>query len=404
MAKQKKRLAGYIQQIGEGAWRLFVSDGFDAQGDRIRPNKTFKGTEKQAEIALAKFIADVKRSEYEKPKKMICRDLFRKWLDTYGKFNLKHSTLETFERYLTKRVAPTFIGTIQVDKLSSSDFYKLYNELREEYCYSNKTLLQIHRIMHSAFTSAMTWQELRLKTHPMTGVIAPVPKKKKIVRIKEEEAIHFLQTALRHAPFWFFTFLCVVFTSGLRKSEVLGLRKMDILAEQNKLSVWQNVVRVKGKGLALETPKSGEPRTVPIPYDTIHLLQLFIEKLEKERGVLKDSDLIFSTATGKPKSPTDVAHYMKEFRERHNLPDLTIHGGRHSYASILINKGLSLKEVSKLLGHSTTQITDINYTEVWEEKEEAAMEKLNGIIPNLKEKDEPQRKDNIIQFPRRMVK
>lgn len=404
MAKQKKRLAGYIQQTGEGAWRLFVSDGFDAQGDRIRPNKTFKGTEKQAEIALAKFIADVKRNEYEKPKKMICRDLFRKWLDTYGKFNLKNSTFETFERYLMKRVAPTFLGTVQVDKLSSSDFYNLYNVLREEYNYSNKTLLQIHRIMHSAFFNAMSWKELQLKSHPMTGVIAPVPEKKKIVRVKEEEAINFLKTALKHSPFWFFVFLCVVFTSGLRKSEVLGLRKMDILAEQNKLSVWQNIIRVKGKGLVPETPKSGEPRITPVPHDTIQLLQIFIEKLESERGPLKEAAIIFSTRSGKPKSPSDVSHYMKDFREKHNLPDLTIHGGRHSYASILINKGASLKEVSKLLGHSTTQITDITYTEVWEEKEKAAMDKLDGIIPDLEQKEDPQRKDNIIIFPRRMVK
>jgi integrase len=404
MAKKRRHKAGHMRPNGRGGWRFYVSNGFDAKGERIQPTKTFYGSEAQAAVALAKFVADVKREEYEKPQKMICRDLFQKWLDTYGKFNLKSSTYETFERYLMKRVAPTFFGTLQVKKLSSSDFYELYKELREKYDYSNKTLLQIHRILHSAFSNAMSWRELQFKQHPMVGVKAPVPKKKKIVRIKEEEATHFLRTALKHAPFWFFVYLCVVFTSGLRRSEVLGLRKMDILADQNKLSVWQNVVRVKGKGLVLETPKSGEPRITPIPRDVVPLLQIYIKKLEEEKGPLEESALIFPAHDGRPRDPSATSRYMKKFREEHNLPNVTIHGGRHSFASILINKGVSLKELSELLGHSTSQITDITYTEVWEEKKNAVMDKLEGMVPDLEQKDEPPRKDNIIPFPRKRAK
>lgn len=397
---------GYKQKIGENTWRLWVSNGFDAQGNRIRPSMTFHGTERQADEALAMFVADVKRESYKKPDKTICRDLFRRWLDTYGKFNLADSTYETFERYLMNRVCKTFIATVQVQKLNSADFYRLYNELREKYNYSNKTLLQIHRIMHSAFSDAMGWSELQLDRHPMTGVKAPKPEEKPVVRLNEGQAAHFLNTALKHAEFWFFVFISTVFTSGLRRGEVLGLRKMDILKGQNKLSIWQSVYRKKGEGLKFKTPKSGKPRTVSVPRDTIELLLLFIERTEKERGHLKDTDLIFSNEDGSPISPDKVSHMMKDFREKHGLPDITIHGGRHTNATILINKGVSLKEVSEHLGHSTTQITDTIYTEVWEETKQAVADKLEGLIPKLDKPNQEanERKDNVIPFRRKIAK
>lgn len=398
-------MAGYKEPRGENIWLLVVSAGFDAAGKRIKHTKTFKGTPKQADKALALFVADVERNEYEKPTKLIVRDLFRKWLDGYGKFNLKPTTYAGFERYLIKRAAVAEIGennisfgAILVNKLAASDFYALYTYLRVKYKYSNKTLLQIHRIMHSAFKEAMSWTELQMHYHPMLGVKAPVPAEKPIVRIKDKEVIAFLNAALKHAPFWFFVYLAIDFTVGPRRGEICGLRYMDILHDINKVSIWQNFVRVKDKGLIIETPKSGKPRIVSAPQDIIDLIRIYRQRVESEKGPQPDNALLFQHPSGGPVSPDEVSHYMKSFREQYNLPNVTIHGGRHSNAAILINRGASLKEVSEHLGHSTTQITDITYTEVWEEKKKGVADLMNGLIPKLDQPEPEPIKSNVIQF------
>lgn len=404
MAKAKR--VGTKTQLGPDKWRLLVSSGFDAEGNRIRPDKIFHGSERQAEKALALFVSEVERGEYRKPVKMIVRDLFKKWLRTYGAFNLKDTTYETFERYLLERVSLAQIGdseiefgTIQVDKLSASDFYDLYNYLRNKYKYKNKTLLQIHRIMHSAFSEAMGWREINLTTHPMTGVKAPKPEEKKIVRFNKAEVYSFLRLALYHAQAWFFVYMSVDFTSGLRRGQLCGLRWMDILPESNKIRSVQNIVRVKGKGLVPQTNKNGKEVTVSVPKDTITLLQMYREKIEAIKGPQPGDALIFSISDGKPIHPDHISHCVKDFREKHNLPNITIHGGRHSYATILINDGVSLKEVSEQLGHSTTQITDKIYTEVWEERKRSVAGSLQGLIPTVLE-DKPNN-SNVVQLFRK---
>lgn len=404
-------MAGYKEERGKNTWLLVVSDGFDANGNRIKHTDTFKGTEKQADIALAMFVADVKRGVYQKPQKMIARDLFRRWLDTYGKFNHEESTLEGNERYLMNRVSPSLIrkskiefGKVDVNQLKSSDFYDLYNYLRKKYKYKNKTILQVHRILHSAFTEALSWVDVQLPSHPMKGVKAPTPETKPIVRIKENEVTTFLNTAYKNAPFWFFVFLSIDFLAGLRRGEILGLRWQDIKST-NKLTIWQAVRRTKASGVHLSTPKSGQPRTVEIPNDLIVLLNAFRYKVESEKGKQPDDALLFTMDDGSLMYPEKATHLIKRFREKHNLPDITIHGGRHSNASILINKGATLKEVSEHLGHSTTQITDVTYTEVWEEQKNALAGKMEGILPNYTStRQAPKSENKIIHYPFKQAK
>jgi integrase len=393
-------MSGHKELRGKGVWRLCVSTGLDAEGNRIRYRKTFKGTATEAEKELSMFYADVVREDYQKPSRMIVKDLFRKWLDTYGKLHLKSLTLETDERYLMERVAPMPFGKLQVSKLTSTDFYRLYNDLQTKHNYSDKTLLQIHRIMHSAFSEAMGWSELRLRHHPMQGVKAPKPEQKNIVRLKDDEVTIFLKAALKHAPFWFFTFLCVDFLAGLRRGEICGLRWIDLDPKRRKIHVRQSILRIKGEGLIEEPTKSGKQRTASAPEDLFVVLDIYRNVVTKEKGIQADNALIFSKKFGVPFSPDDVSHYMKKFREKHGLPNVTIHGGRHSNASMLINRGATLKEVAGQLGHSTTQITDTIYTEVWEERQTAIADCLKGIIPDLAAKDEPT-KSNIIRFPKR---
>ena len=384
-------MAGYKKEIAPDVWRLWVSAGFDADYNRIRPSKTFYGSERQAEKALALFVAEIERGNYEKPSKMIAKDLFKKWLASYGKFNLKPSTYDTYNHYLSKHVYDHKIGIVQVLKLGSADFYNLYSDLKDKKL-SNKTILQIHRIMHSAFSDALSWPEIKLNRHPMLGIQAPRPEKKRINKLSEDEAQTLLIAALRKAPFWFFTFISLGLTTGLRRGELLGLRWMDI--GENKLSVYQNVLRSKEHGLYIETPKDDEPRWVDVPEDTINILALYRVEKEKCHGLQEDKGLIFSTATGKPISPDDVSHRMQKFITDNKLPKVTIHGLRHTNATILINRGASLKEVSRQLGHSTTQITDTVYTEVFEAQRIQTANKLNGIIPSM---DKPV-KDNVILF------
>jgi integrase len=91
---------------------------------------------------------------------------------------------------------------------------------------------------------------------------------------------------------------------------------------------------------------------------------------------------VFRTTEGTPIDPDNW--YKREFpsiRKRAKLRDIGLHALRHTYASLLINAGESLKYFSRQLGHASIQITADLYGHLFKETSTAAMRRLNARIP-----------------------
>jgi len=93
-------------------------------------------------------------------------------------------------------------------------------------------------------------------------------------------------------------------------------------------------------------------------------------------------DFVFRSATGAPLDPDNW--YKRAFApliKRARLRPIGLHALRHTYASLLINGGESIKYVSKQLGHPSIQISADTYGHLFKETSASAMNRLSMRIP-----------------------
>jgi integrase/recombinase XerD len=144
----------------------------------------------------------------------------------------------------------------------------------------------------------------------------------------------------------------VLYATGLRVSELIGLRL-------DQVSLQQGVVRVSGKG--------NKERLVPLGEEAIDWLSAF---LKQARGVLlkSESDVVFPSKRGVMMTRQTFWHRIKLYSQIAGIhSDLSPHTLRHAFATHLLNHGADLRVVQMLLGHSDLSTTQI-YTHVATER------------------------------------
>ncbi|WP_163195708.1 tyrosine-type recombinase/integrase [Clostridium thermarum] len=103
-----------------------------------------------------------------------------------------------------------------------------------------------------------------------------------------------------------------------------------------------------------------------------------------------DNDYVCCWSNGKPLDPHHVCQKFKALVEKHDFPELTFHGLRHTHATMLLLAGVHPKVVSERLGHSTISITLDLYSHVLPNMQQEAVDKLDELLS----KNKPKEKDN----------
>ena len=98
------------------------------------------------------------------------------------------------------------------------------------------------------------------------------------------------------------------------------------------------------------------------------------------KGYLNDYNLIFDRDNGSPMRLAYPNDKLATLIKKHNLHKITIHGLRHTHASLLFEAGASIKEVQERLGHSHIQMTMNIYTHVTDYLKEQTAEKFQRYI------------------------
>ncbi|HWQ42880.1 MAG TPA: site-specific tyrosine recombinase XerD [Desulfosporosinus sp.] len=137
----------------------------------------------------------------------------------------------------------------------------------------------------------------------------------------------------------------VLYSSGLRVSELIGLRLSDV-------SLDVGYVRCIGKG--------SKERIIPLGEPAVTAIGLYLNGLRKRLcGKLK-SDILFLNAHGRPLTRQGMVYILKKWGQTHHINrTISPHMFRHSFATHLLEHGADLRSVQELLGHadiSTTQI------------------------------------------------
>jgi len=207
--------------------------------------------------------------------------------------------------------------------------------------------------LKTIFNKAVEWG--KLESNPIVRVkkFKEPPSKDRI--LSSEEVRRLLDTAKPHLR----PILIVLLNTGMRKNEALGLR-------------WENVDFRKGFiYVGAQDSKSGKSRTIPMSSD------ILFETLESLRAGAK-SEFVFTNPETEKKY-RDITTSFKTACDEAEIDGVTLHTLRHTAGWRMVEAGADLVTVSKILGHSTIQMT-MRYCHPTPENLKLAVKRLGDFI------------------------
>jgi integrase len=220
-----------------------------------------------------------------------------------------------------------------------------------------KTFGQVRRVLGFAVRSGY------LSSNPAASIEPPRYRPARRAVWSPEELGRFLEAVRDHrlGPlFWLLS------TTGLRASEALALRWSDVDLRANTVRVERTLHRVRGAWVFQPPKTAAGCRTVALPAAAVEALRqhrraAVEQALRSGRGFSEDQ-LVFCGRKGDPLHQRQVLAAFRRLAQRAGLPPITLHGLRHTHASLLLAQGIELPMVARRLGHSTPAVTAAIYS------------------------------------------
>ena len=367
-------MAGSIEKRGKNSYRLSCLAGYNLQGKPIKKTKTVHGTKKEAEIELAKFVADVQNGMVIEGKSLKFSEFTEIWKRDYGSKELALSTYKRYCRMLETRLLPYF-GHFYVNKIKPTDIMQFYDLLSKDTQLvrkkdnngsktlkplSGKTILEHHRLLRAMLHKAVYWQVI--VSNPAERVQPPKVKKPKRKYYDDDQCKILLENLeqLDEEQIKYKTAIILTVFTGVRLGELMGLEWNDIDFRNGIVSINRSSQYLADKGVFTKVPKTESSiREVAIPDFVISLLEeykLWYEEQKSLYGELWiDSNRLFVQADGKPMHPSTISKWFVKFIGQIGLPVINFHGLRHTNATLLIAQNIDVAVVAARLGHA--QIT-----------------------------------------------
>ena len=172
---------------------------------------------------------------------------------------------------------------------------------------------------------------------------------------------------------------------GLRRSEVLGIKKDSIDFENNLLNIKHTVLQVGKKIIEKDKTKNATSRrSFPLTDETKAIFQKILADEKENRKLFgkeyHENDYIFKWDDGKPFMPDYVTKHFSKLLEKNNLPHIRFHEIRHSCASLLLNENWTLKDVQEYLGHADITTTANIYGHLDVSRKANMVDKLSDVL------------------------
>lgn len=386
-------------------WELSVDLGKvpDGKGGmkRLRKYKTVQAKgPREAEKKLTDFVAEVTSDNYFEPEKMPFVDfVMNEWKPKYAEKHLSPKTYDTHMIYIRNRIIPAF-QHFRIDQVKPMHVISFLDNLSEdgmrndgkEGKLSSATIQYYHRILRNIFKRAVDWR--LIKESPAENVKKPKITTKEVAVYDENQAAD-LMKALENEQIQWQVFIKLAITTGLRRSELLGLELKHLDLEKRVISVRQGLTYTKEHGFVIgELKTSGSKRNVSIPVSLIPLIKKLKSRKQHERMAADelwndgDTFLLFSDWSGKPLHPSSVNTWWKRFIKRRGLDYINFHALRHTSATLLINKGVHAKTISSRLGHADIKTTMNIYGHALESADQSAANEFDNLFQPKVNSDE----------------
>jgi len=374
-------MRGHIKTRSKGSWTIILNLGRDpATGKRKQQWVTVRGTKKQAETRLAELLNQMDTGGFIKPTKETFGSFLQRYLDDYISTQIRATTLEAYQQRGKHLIDG--LGHIPVSELREEHIHKYYREKSKTL--SPGTLIKHHNLLRSALSQVVIWRTL---TRNVAEAVKPPKVSRKEMRALTGPEVHRMLEACEDTA-WHSIFHTLTWT-GLRRSELLGLRWKDVDLILASLRVVQSVQRLNTGEFIVQEPKTASGRrTIALSPASCLVLREHREKQEADATLLgrqlAEDDLVFSHPDGSPRDPSTLTLAFRRLTRRVGLDGVRLHDLRHTMASLYLEQGVNPKTVAERLGHASVTITLDLYSHCLPGVQEAAAVQFDTAMEQAK--------------------
>ncbi|MCR1917420.1 site-specific integrase [Lactobacillus taiwanensis] len=293
------------------------------------------------------------------------------WIHIYKDNAVRQVTLDKY--YLVQKRLKELAPDLHMNELNRRNYQQILNLYARNH--EKTTTLDFHHHLKASLFDAV--DDGLLKSDPTRRAIikgcSPSEKKIKYLNLFD------LQKLLRSLDLdselnWDWFFLLIAKT-GLRFAEALALTKEDFNFEKQRIIINKSWNYKEKIGHFQPTKNESSNRTVMVDWQLMQQFQSLIRSKEDDQLIFFNKDQRVYNSTLNQKLAT--------YCEKLDIPIISIHGLRHTHASLLLYEGVSIASVAKRLGHSNTTTTQETYIHIIRELENKDNDKILHHLSQL---------------------
>ena len=295
------------------------------------------------------------------------------WLEEVMARHLAESTLYAYRNMARCHVLPA-LGHIPLTELTPLQLQSyLYGKMDQGL--SPNTVIKQAGILTTALSLAVRMEIL--DHNPMDRVIKPKKRQTKFSFYSPAQ-LQQLFAVVEKTPLELPVKLAAYL--GLRRSEICGLRWEHVDLEGGILTVREARTQVGGE-VVTKTPKT-RTSSRRLGIGGLQDLRQVLRRAWEHRRTDDPREWVVLGEDGLPPEPDQLTRDLLIVVRRHGLPHISLHGLRHSFASVANSQGVPMFDISRTLGHSSLSVTSNIYTHLFDATESRALTAVARAIEN----------------------
>ena len=302
-------------------------------------------------------------------KKELISSYFERWINVYKEGAIRKVTMDKYKLSLAwvKKLAPKK----RLCDLDRVTYQKLLNDYAKDH--ERQTTMDFHHHLKAAVLDAV--DDGLIDKDPTRKVIikGKNPREKKKKYLNQFELHTLLKDLSLDDGVNYDWLILLIAKTGMRFSEAIALTPNDFDFSKQVLSI-NKTWNYKGHGGFQPTKNRSSIRKIQMDWMIVSQFSTLIKGIPLDKPIFIKKESIFNST---------INNLLERHCKRVNVPVITIHGLRHTHASLLLFAGVSIASVAKRLGHSSMNTTEKTYLHIIQELEnkdvDLVMRSLSGL-------------------------
>lgn len=296
-------------------------------------------------------------------------EYYKQWVEVYKQGAIREATMSKY--LMTQKWVEKLVPELKVSEMTRTIYQQLLNDYAKEH--ERQTTLDFHHQLKGAILDAV--DEGLISRDPTRKAIikGKTPKVKKIKYLNQFE-LHTLIADLdiKEEANWDW-FILLVAKTGMRFSEALAITPADFDFARQTLSI-SKTWDYKGDGGFLPTKNKSSVRKIQIDWQIVVKFSELVKKLPEDKPIFVGEEKVYNST---------VNDVLTRHCKACGISEISVHGLRHTHASLLLFAGVSIASVARRLGHASMTTTQKTYLHIIQELEnkdvDLVMRTLSGL-------------------------